>query len=173
MAKRMGKKRIIAETGAGQHGVATATAAALFGLQCRVYMGTEDIERQALNVFRMEMLGAEVEPAACGTGTLKDATNEALRHWAARVEDTYYVLGSVVGPHPYPEIVRDLQRVIGDELREQIMEQEGRLPTTSSPVWEAAATPWGYSTPSLRIRRLKWSVWRPGARASISATQRH
>ena len=128
LAKRMGKKRIIAETGAGQHGVATATAAALFGLQCRVYMGTEDIERQALNVFRMEMLGARVEPAACGTGTLKDATNEALRHWAARVEDTYYVIGSVVGPHPYPEIVRDLQRVIGDETREQIMEKEGRLP---------------------------------------------
>lgn len=128
LAKRMGKKRIIAETGAGQHGVATATAAALFGLQCRVYMGTEDIERQALNVFRMKMLGAEVEPAACGTGTLKDATNEALRHWAARVEDTYYVIGSVVGPHPYPEIVRDLQRIIGDEMREQIMEKEDRLP---------------------------------------------
>jgi len=128
LAKRMGKHRIIAETGAGQHGVATATAAALFGLECRVYMGTEDIERQSLNVFRMEMLGAEVTPAACGTGTLKDATNEALRHWAARVEDTYYVIGSVVGPHPYPEIVRDLQRIIGDELREQIMEKEGRLP---------------------------------------------
>jgi len=128
LAMRMGKKRIIAETGAGQHGVATATAAALFGLECRVYMGTEDIERQALNVFRMKMLGAEVEPASCGTGTLKDATNEALRHWAARVEDTYYVIGSVVGPHPYPEIVRDLQRIIGDELREQIMDKEGRLP---------------------------------------------
>lgn len=130
LARRMGKKRVIAETGAGQHGVATATAAALLGLECRVYMGTEDIERQALNVFRMEMLGAEVVPAACGTGTLKDATNEALRHWAARVEDTYYIIGSVVGPHPYPEIVRDLQRIIGDETKEQILEKEGRLPDT-------------------------------------------
>jgi tryptophan synthase beta chain len=130
LARRMGKKRVIAETGAGQHGVATATAAALLGLECRVYMGTEDIERQALNVFRMEMLGAEVVPAACGTGTLKDATNEALRHWAARVEDTYYIIGSVVGPHPYPEIVRDLQRIIGDETKAQILEKEGRLPDT-------------------------------------------
>lgn len=128
LAKRMGKKRVIAETGAGQHGVATATAAALFGLECQVHMGTEDIARQALNVFRMKMLGAEVVPASCGTGTLKDATNEALRHWAARVEDTYYVIGSVVGPHPYPEIVRDLQRIIGDETRGQILEKEGRLP---------------------------------------------
>jgi tryptophan synthase beta chain len=128
LAKRMGKKRVTAETGAGQHGVATATAAALFGLECQVHMGTEDIARQALNVFRMKMLGAEVVPASCGTGTLKDATNEALRHWAARVEDTYYVIGSVVGPHPYPEIVRDLQRIIGDETRGQILEKEGRLP---------------------------------------------
>jgi len=128
LAKMTGKQRVIAETGAGQHGVATATVAALFGLQCTVFMGEEDMERQALNVFRMRLLGAEVVPARSGTKTLKDATNEAMRHWVEHVEDTYYIVGSVVGPHPYPMIVRDFQRVIGDETREQIIAQEGRLP---------------------------------------------
>ena len=130
LARRMGKKRIIAETGAGQHGVATATAAALFGQECVVYMGEEDTQRQALNVFRMEQLGATVIPVTIGSRTLKDAINEALRDWVANVETTHYVLGSVVGPHPFPFIVRELQRVIGEEARAQIMELEGRLPDT-------------------------------------------
>lgn len=128
LAKRMGKKRVIAETGAGQHGVATATAAALFDLECEVFMGTEDMERQALNVFRMKLLGAEVRPVTSGTATLKDATSEAMREWVSRVTDTFYVLGSVVGPHPYPTIVRDIQSVIGNEVKEQIMKKEGRYP---------------------------------------------
>src|SRR5206468_4328411 len=128
LAKRMGKKRIIAETGAGQHGVATATAAALFGQECVVYMGEEDTHRQALNVFRMEQLGATVIPVTIGSRTLKDAINEALRDWVANVETTHYVLGSVVGPHPFPLIVRELQKVIGEEAREQILAAEGRLP---------------------------------------------
>ena len=128
LAKRLGKKRVIAETGAGQHGVAAATAAARFGLECHVYMGTEDMERQALNVDRMRLLGAEVIPATSGSRTLKDATNEAIRDWVTNVESTYYIIGSAVGPHPYPTIVRDFQRVIGDESRRQIMELEGRLP---------------------------------------------
>jgi len=128
LAKRMGKKRIIAETGAGQHGVATATAAALFGQDCVVYMGEEDTQRQALNVFRMELLGATVIPVTIGSRTLKDAINEALRDWVANVETTHYVLGSVVGPHPFPLIVRELQKVIGEEAREQILAAEGRLP---------------------------------------------
>ena len=130
LAKQMGKKRIIAETGAGQHGVATATAAALLGLECEVYMGTEDIERQKLNVFRMKLLGTTVVPVNSGTKTLKDAINEALRDWVTNVRDTYYVLGTVHGPHPYPLICRDFQRVIGKEARAQILEQEGRLPDT-------------------------------------------
>ena len=128
LAKMTGKERVIAETGAGQHGVATATVAALFGLQCTVFMGEEDMARQALNVFRMRLLGAEVVPARSGTKTLKDATNEAMRHWVEHVQETYYIVGSVVGPHPYPMMVRDFQRVIGDETREQIIAQEGRLP---------------------------------------------
>lgn len=128
LAMRMGKRRIIAETGAGQHGVATATVAARFGLECKVFMGEEDMRRQALNVFRMRMLGAEVIPATSGTRTLKDATNEAIRYWVEHVEDTYYIIGSVVGPHPYPQIVRDFQRIIGDETKSQIVEKEGRLP---------------------------------------------
>jgi tryptophan synthase beta chain len=130
LAKRMGKRRIIAETGAGQHGVATATAAALFGQECVVYMGEEDTQRQALNVFRMEQLGATVIPVTIGSRTLKDAINEALRDWVANVETTHYVLGSVVGPHPFPLIVREFQKVIGEEAREQIMRAEGRLPDT-------------------------------------------
>jgi tryptophan synthase beta chain len=128
LAVHTGKKRVIAETGAGQHGVASATVAALFGLQCTVFMGEEDMKRQALNVFRMRMLGAEVVPATSGTRTLKDATNEAIRYWVEHVEDTYYIIGSVVGPHPYPMMVRDFQRVIGDETKSQCLEQEGRLP---------------------------------------------
>ncbi len=128
LALHMGKKKIIAETGAGQHGVATATVAALFGMQCRIFMGTEDIQRQAPNVKRMQLLGAEVVPVGSGTGTLKDAMNEALRFWVGAVRDTYYVIGSVAGPHPYPAMVRDFQRVIGDEARQQILAQEGRLP---------------------------------------------
>ncbi len=130
LARRMGKKRIIAETGAGQHGVATATACALFDLECVVYMGAEDVERQALNVFRMELLGAEVRSVDSGTRTLKDATNEAIRDWVTRVEDTHYIIGSVVGPAPFPRMVRDFQAVIGRETREQILELEGRLPAS-------------------------------------------
>lgn len=122
LARRMGKKKIVAETGAGQHGVACATVAALFGLECRVYMGKEDIERQALNVFRMRLLGTEVIPVTTGTGTLKDATSEAIRYWVTNVEDTHYIIGSVVGPHPYPMIVRDFQKVIGEEVKEQMKE---------------------------------------------------
>ena len=128
LAKYMGKKRVIAETGAGQHGVATATVAALLGQECVVYMGAEDIERQALNVFRMELLGAEVIPVTTGSQTLKDATNEALRDWVTNVRATYYCIGSVMGPHPYPTLVRDFQRVIGLEAREQMLAREGRLP---------------------------------------------
>jgi len=128
LARRMGRKRIIAETGAGQHGVATATAAALFGLECIVYMGQEDIERQRLNVFRMELLGATVVPVQSGSQTLKDAINEAIRDWVTNVDDSYYVIGSVVGPHPYPVMVRDFQRIVGDEARSQLQSEEGRLP---------------------------------------------
>ncbi|MFD2332123.1 tryptophan synthase subunit beta [Cohnella sp. GCM10020058] len=128
LAKRMGKKKIIAETGAGQHGVASATVAALLGLECKVFMGEEDTKRQALNVFRMKLLGAEVVPVTSGTRTLKDACNETLRYWVSHVDDTYYILGSVTGPHPYPMMVRDFQRVIGLETKDQILEAEGRLP---------------------------------------------
>jgi len=128
LARRMGKRRIIAETGAGQHGVATATACALFDLECVVYMGREDVERQALNVYRMELLGATIEPVDSGTRTLKDATNEAIRDWVTNVGDTHYVIGSVVGPDPFPRMVRDFQAVIGREAREQLLEREGRLP---------------------------------------------
>ena len=130
LARRMGKTRIIAETGAGQHGVATATVCALFGLECVVYMGTEDMRRQELNVFRMRLLGADVRPVDSGSRTLKDAINEALRDWVTNVETTYYLLGSALGPHPYPMMVRDFQSVIGREAREQIFEKEGRLPDT-------------------------------------------
>jgi tryptophan synthase beta chain len=128
LARRMGKRRVVAETGAGQHGVATATACALLGLECVVYMGTVDIERQKLNVFRMRLLGAEVRPVDAGSRTLKDAINEAIRDWVTNVGDTYYLLGSALGPHPYPRMVRNFQRVIGDETRRQMLEAEGRLP---------------------------------------------
>lgn len=128
LAKRMGKKKIVAETGAGQHGVATATVCALFDMECVVFMGKEDVRRQELNVFRMELLGAKVISVDQGSGTLKDAVNEALRYWVSNVEDTHYILGSALGPHPFPKIVRDFQRVIGVETRKQIIEKEGRLP---------------------------------------------
>jgi tryptophan synthase beta chain len=128
LAKRMKKRRVIAETGAGQHGVATATAAAMFGMECEIFMGEEDIKRQSLNVFRMKLLGAKVTPVTTGTKTLKDAVNEAIRDWVTNIDNTFYVIGSVVGPHPYPTMVRDFQRVIGDEAKEQILQKEGRLP---------------------------------------------
>ncbi|ORX23389.1 tryptophan synthase subunit beta [Thermoanaerobacterium sp. PSU-2] len=128
LAKRMGKRKVIAETGAGQHGVATATGAAMFDMECEIFMGEEDIRRQSLNVFRMKLLGAKVTPVKTGTGTLKDAVNEAIRHWVTNIDDTFYVMGSVVGPHPYPMMVRDFQRVIGDETKEQILSKEKRLP---------------------------------------------
>ena len=128
LAKRMGKTKVIAETGAGQHGVATATGAALFGMECTVYMGKEDMERQKLNVFRMELLGAKVEAVTSGSATLKDATNEAIRTWAERAEDTFYIIGSAVGPYPYPKMVKEFQKVISQEAKKQILEKEGRLP---------------------------------------------
>ena len=128
LAKKMGKTRLIAETGAGQHGVATATAAALFGMDCKIFMGVEDTRRQALNVYRMKLLGAEVVPVESGTGTLKDAVSETFREWTARIADTHYCLGSVMGPHPFPTIVRDFQAVISREIKTQILEREGRLP---------------------------------------------
>lgn len=129
LAKKMGKSRIIAETGAGQHGVATATAAAMLGLKCEIYMGTEDMERQKMNVFRMRLLGAKVNPVSSGSRTLKDAINEALRDWLTNVRTTHYLLGSVLGPHPYPAMIRDFQRVIGREAKNQLLKKEGRLPT--------------------------------------------
>jgi len=128
LAKKMGKTRVIAETGAGQHGVATATAAALLGLECEIFMGKEDTERQALNVFRMELLGAKVHSVTSGTMTLKDAVNETMREWTSRIDDTHYVLGSVMGPHPFPMMVRDFQKIIGKEIKEQILQAEGKLP---------------------------------------------
>ena len=128
LAKRMGKTRIIAETGAGQHGVATATAAALFGMQCEIYMGSKDVERQSLNVYRMELLGAKVHSVSTGTCTLKDAINEAMRDWATNIDTTFYLIGSVMGPHPYPQMVRDFQKIIGEETKRQLQEVEGRLP---------------------------------------------
>ncbi len=130
LAHKMGKTRIIAETGAGQHGVATATAAALFGMECEIFMGQEDCERQSLNVYKMELLGAKVNPVTSGTATLKDAVSETMREWTSRISDTHYVLGSVMGPHPFPTIVRDFQAVISKEMKEQCIEKEGRLPDT-------------------------------------------
>ena len=151
LAVRMGKHRIVAETGAGQHGVATATACALLGLECHVYMGAEDMKRQALNVVRMRLLGASVVQVDSGSKTLKDAINEAMRDWVANVTDTAYILGSALGPHPYPLMVREFQSVIGREARAQCLEQLGRLPATVVACVAAGATPWASSTPSLRI----------------------
>lgn len=172
LARRMGKPRIIAETGAGQHGVATATLCARFGLKCVVYMGAVDVARQAPNVFRMKMLGAEVVPVESGTKTLKDAMNEALRDWVTNVADTFYCIGTVAGPHPYPAMVRDFQSVIGRETREQMIAQEGRIPDSSSPASAAARTPWACSTRSWTTARSRSSGSRPRATASSRACTR-
>ncbi len=155
LARRMEKRRIIAETGAGQHGVAVATVAARFGLPCVVYMGQTDIERQSPNVFRMRLLGAEVRPVISGTATLKDAMNEALRDWDANVEDTFYIIGTVAGPHPYPGMVRDFQSVIGKEVREQIMAAEGRLPDTLVACIGGGSNAMGLFHPFLDDRSVK------------------
>ena len=155
LCRRMGKTRVIAETGAGQHGVATATAAALFGLRCRVYMGAEDMERQALNVFRMQLLGAEVERVDAGTATLKDALNEAIRDWVTSVETTHYVLGTAAGMHPYPWIVRELQSVIGRETREQVLAVEGRLPAAAVACVGGGSNAIGLFAPLLADREVR------------------
>ncbi len=171
LAKRMGKKRIVADTGAGQHGVASATAAALMGLECKVYMGAVDVERQALNVFRMKLLGAEVESVQSGSRTLKDAVNEAMRHWVANVTDTHFCLGSVVGPHPYPFMVRQFQSIIGDEAHEQIHDDDRlRCPTSSSRASAAGRTRWASSPDSSTSPASASSASsRPGARRSAAA----
>ncbi len=153
LARRMGKTRIIAETGAGQHGVATATVAALFGFACVIYMGEEDIKRQASNVLRMKLLGAEVRPVSSGSRTLKDAMNEALRDWITNVRTTFYIIGSVAGPHPYPQMVRDFQKVIGEETKKQLFAQEGRLPDYIVACVGGAAMPSAYSFPFSTISR--------------------
>jgi tryptophan synthase beta chain len=155
LAKRMGKSRIIAETGAGQHGVATATVAALFGLECEIFMGTEDMKRQALNLYRMRILGAKVRPVASGTKTLKDAMNEALRDWITYIRTTFYLIGSVAGPHPYPMIVRDFQRVIGDEARRQILRSENRLPDYLIACVGGGSNAMGLFYPFLRYQKVK------------------
>ena len=167
LAQRMGKRRIIAETGAGQHGVATATVCAKLGLECVVYMGEEDIRRQSLNVFRMKLLGAEVRPVASGSRTLKDAINEAMRDWVTNVATTHYIIGSAVGPHPYPRIVRDFQSVIGRETRAQMLEQaEGRLPDLVRGLRRRRQQRDRHVL-SLRraTRTCGWSAWRPAAAA--------
>lgn len=155
LAKRLGKKRIVAETGAGQHGVASATAACVFGLKCVVYMGAVDIERQALNVYKMKLLGAEVRPVHSGSKTLKDATNEAIRDWVTNVEDTHYLLGSVVGPHPYPAMVRDFQEVIGKETRRQIVKVTGRLPNYLLACVGGGSNSMGFFHPFLKDRSVR------------------
>ena len=155
LAKRMGKKRIIAETGAGQHGVATATVAALFGLECVIYMGTEDIERQSLNVFRMRLLGAQVKPVSSGSNTLKDAMNEALRDWITNVRNTFYIIGSVAGPHPYPVMVRDFQKVIGEETKRQILSLENKLPDYLVACVGGGSNAIGIFYPFIKHKRIK------------------
>jgi len=155
LAKRLGKTRIVAETGAGQHGVASATAACVFGLKCVVYMGAVDMERQALNVYKMKLLGAEVRPVYSGSKTLKDATNEAIRDWVTNVEDTHYMIGSVVGPHPYPEMVREFQSVIGKETRRQIMKTAGRLPSYLLACVGGGSNSMGLFHPFLRDRSVR------------------
>ncbi len=155
LAKRMGKKRIIAETGAGQHGVATATVAAMFSMECEVFMGEEDIKRQYINVVKMNILGAKVVPIKNGTGTLKDATNEAMRNWVENIDTTYYVVGSVVGPHPYPTIVRDFQRIIGDETKKQIIEREGKLPDYIVACVGGGSNAMGIFYPFIEDRKVK------------------
>ncbi|MBT9259890.1 MAG: tryptophan synthase subunit beta [Clostridiales bacterium] len=154
LAKKLGKAKVIAETGAGQHGVATATAAALLGLECQVFMGEEDMRRQALNVFRMELLGAKVVPVKSGSRTLKDATNEAIRHWVTYVRDTHYIIGSVVGPHPYPTMVRDFQSVIGREAKAQVLKKAGRLPDGVVACVGGGSNAMGIFYPFLRDRQV-------------------
>jgi tryptophan synthase beta chain len=155
LARRMGKKRIIAETGAGQHGVATATVCALFGMQCEVFMGEEDVRRQALNVFRMRLLGAQVHPVSSGTRTLKDAMSEAIRDWVTNVRTTYYLIGSTAGPHPYPMIVRDFQRVIGEEARRQILRKAGRLPDVLVACVNGGSNAIGLFYPFIKDRKVR------------------
>src|SRR3954466_11956743 len=167
LARRMGKQRIIAETGAGQHGVATATVCALFGLQCVVYMGAEDMRRQALNVFRMRLLGAEVREVDSGSRTLKDAINEALRDWVTNVADTYYLLGSALGPHPYPLMVRDFQSVIGTETREQILAREGRLPDALVACVGGGSNSIGMFYPFLNDQQVRMIGVEAGGRSDI------
>ena len=160
LARRMGKRRIIAETGAGQHGVATATVCARFGLECVVYMGEEDMRRQRLNVYRMELMGAKVVPVGSGTRTLKDATNEALRDWVTNVTGTHYIIGSVVGPDPFPRIVRDFQAVIGREARSRCWSGSAASRRRWSRVSAVDQTPWAFSAPSWTIARSSWSASR-------------
>ncbi len=170
LARRMGKKRIIAETGAGMHGVATATLCARFGLECIVYMGAVDVERQKANVFRMNMLGAKVVPVESGAKTLKDAMNEALRDWVTNVGSTFYCIGTIAGPHPYPMMVRDFQSIIGRETREQMQEAEGRLAGFArSPASAAARTPWACSIRSSTTRTSRFTASRRPATASTAA----
>lgn len=171
LAQKMGKTRLIAETGAGQHGVATATAAALMGMECVVFMGEEDTKRQALNVYRMRLLGAEVIPVTSGTGTLKDAVSEAMREWTSRISDTHYCLGSVMGPHPFPTIVRDFQAVISKEIKEQMLERKAACRTPSLPAWAAVPMPSAVSTISLRIRMCALLAAKLQAAASIPLKQ--
>lgn len=154
----MGKNKVIAETGAGQHGVATATAAALFGMECTIYMGEEDVKRQSLNVFRMELLGAKVHSVTDGSRVLKDAVNAALRAWVAQVEDTHYVMGSVLGPHPFPQIVRDYQAVIGQEARAQFLEKENKLPDALVACVGGGSNSMGLFIPSLMMNQLPCMV---------------
>ena len=171
LANRMRKTRIIAETGAGQHGVATATVCALFGLPCTVYMGTTDVERQQPNVFRMKLLGAEVVPVSSGAGTLKDAMNDAMRDWVANVADTYYLIGTVAGPHPYPAMVRDFQSVIGTEARAQMLAAEGRLPDVVVAAIGGGSNAMGLFHPFLDDPGVRWWGWRrPGAAWTPTST---
>jgi len=168
LAEKMGKKRLIAETGAGQHGVATATVSAMFGFSCDIYMGTEDIKRQALNVYRMKLLGARVIPVKSGSQTLKDATNEAIRDWVTNVKDTHYVLGSVVGPHPYPFMVREFQSVIGKEARLQILKEEGRLPDYLIACVGGGSNSIGLFYPFLNDKKIKFIGVEAGGRGISS-----
>ena len=160
LAKKMGKTRVIAETGAGQHGVALTTAAALFGMECEIYMGEEDTKRQALNVYKMRLLGAKVHAVTTGTGTLKDAVSEAMREWTNRIEDTHYVLGSCMGPHPFPDIVRDFQAVISKEIKGQMLEKEDVFRMQFLPVLAADPMPSAHSTTLLKIKTFSSSAVR-------------
>ena len=169
LARRMGKPRVIAETGAGMHGVATATLCAKFGIECVVYMGAVDVGRQQPNVLRMQALGAKVVPVESGARTLKDAMNEALRDWVTNVSDTFYCIGTVAGPHPYPAMVRDFQCIIGEETRAQMQAAEGRLPDSLSPASAAAPTPWACSIRSWMTRRSRSMAWRPLVTVSTAA----